>query len=58
MDRTLYTYNSRKLEIDFGWIPGLGFCIGCEPNYKEIVIIFACFILTVEFKRPVKKKRK
>ena len=58
MERNIYTHNSKKIEIDFGWIPALGFVIGWEHKYREFVMILGCFILSVEFKRPVKKKRK
>ena len=54
MERTLYTSN--RLELAF--IPAIGFAIGYEHKYKEVVIILGCFLCTIEFKRSKIKKRK
>lgn len=51
MERTLYTSN----RLDIALIPAIGFAIGYEHKYKEVVIILGCFLCTIEFKR---KKRK
>lgn len=54
MERTLYTSN--RLELAF--IPAIGFAVGYEHKYREVAIIFGCFICTIEFKRHRIKKRK
>ena len=54
MHKTLHP--SDKIQIDITLIPGLGLALGYEKKYREIVIIFACFTITIEFKQ--KKKRK
>lgn len=49
-------YTTRHIELSF--IPAFGLTVGYEHQYREIAIIFGCFLLTIEFKRKKTKKRK
>lgn len=56
MERTVYS--SRRLEIVVSVIPGLGFALGYEHKYREVVLIFGCFLISMEFHQRKTKKRK
>lgn len=54
MNKTFHLKN--KIQIDISLLPGLGFVVAYEHKYKELSMIMGCFLITIEFIKPRKRK--
>ena len=55
MNKTFHP--SDKIQIEISAFLGFGLTLAYSREYKEIMIIFGCFAIAIEFKHKSKKRK-